>query len=158
MTSLPINPNPQLEFDYQVGHMRPWLLVEEVASASMLSCDSSHVVNLIDDGSIDAAIDIRRPGVERRCIRILRDSAFRFLHDRKGTPTNLEERINFYLASTRIVYASHEIASHLRCSEDHVLNLKNELSLDISSAGSQRSYPRTSRKQLIEFIIKRRIQ
>jgi predicted RNA-binding Zn ribbon-like protein len=153
--ALPVN---QLVFDWDIGHMRPWLTTFETARA--IQCSTDHVLNLIEDTSIDAAIDIKAKGARRPCVRVLRESLFRFLQVRSGArqaPTDFDSLVAAHLKNAASVLVSYQIASHLRCSDDHVLNLEPELSLDISRAAATRSYPRTAKAQLIEFIKGRRM-
>jgi len=143
----------QAEFDWQIGHARPWLLTDEIKAA--LECSDNHVRNLFDDGEIDVVIDIKSIGARRPCYRVLRESFFRHVTKTKE-PTDLENVIAGYLRHGPSVLRSWNIAAHFRCSEDHVCELASEFT-DISSANSTRVYIRATGLQMINFAKARRI-
>lgn len=144
-----------VEFDWMLGHHRPWLLVAEVAKPNALNCSADHVYNLIDDGSIDYAIDIRGEGATRPCVRICRESFYRFVRE-DATETNVSAFLEKHLKNLPLMMSAWQVASHLRCTDDHILNLCGEFT-DIASAAAARACLRVSRPQLMAFIQKRRM-
>ena len=161
-------PSHQFEFDWQLAHARPWLFIHECAAA--LDCSPNHIANLIDDGSIDFAVDIgyREPRLDlsnpfdpsdlpRRCVRIFRPSFDRFRNHRFGPDTNFAQVITIYLSSVRDVFSTQEVANHLRCTQAHICNIVPDLGVDISSTASPRACPRIPRAKLIAWLIHRRI-
>ncbi len=53
------------------------LRVQEVAR--FLDCSVDHVYNLLDEGALRVAVDIRTSAARRGCARVLRDSVLEFL-------------------------------------------------------------------------------
>lgn len=45
----------------------------------MLSCSVDHVYNLLEEGALKVAVDIRTQGARRSCPRVLRASVLEFL-------------------------------------------------------------------------------
>jgi len=66
------------EFDWQtLVPAKNLLRVQEVAH--MLSCSVDHVYNLLEEGALKVAVDIRTQGARRSCPRVLRGSVLEFL-------------------------------------------------------------------------------
>jgi hypothetical protein len=146
----------QMDFDWDIGHMRPWLFLSEISQS--LKCSAEHASNLIDDGSIDAVIDIKAEGATRPSYRVFRDCFFRFLHREAKPPgTDLETALQPYFKNLPSVLSSRQAAEHLRCTDTHILTLANQFT-DISAAAAERRCLRIHKSQLLRFIIKRRIQ
>lgn len=147
----------QVEFDWQIGHLRPWLLTEEIQAA--LECSDRHVCNLFDDGSIDVVIDIRGKGSKRPCYRALRESFYRYVRtgSRSAAPTNLEAVLAGYLRGGPSVLRSFNLANHFNCSEDHICDLAPHFFTDIASARASKLYVRATPLQVINFAKARRV-
>ena len=159
---------PQMEFDWQIGHAKPWLKCGEIMRS--LVCSEDHVFNLIQDGSLDAVIDIRADDVRRPAYRVLRESFYRFLRLRSNfaggfsnlgggiadTATDLETVLNGYFKLLSTVLASWQAAAHLHCHESHIRTLAPHFT-DIRSSASDRRYLRIHKAALLEFIKKRRV-
>jgi len=70
-------PHPA-DFDWQsLVPAKNLLRVQEVAH--MLSCSVDHVYNLLEEGALKVAVDIRTQGARRSCPRVLRASVLEFL-------------------------------------------------------------------------------
>lgn len=70
-------PHPA-DFDWQsLVPAKSLLRVQEVAH--MLSCSVDHVYNLLEEGALKVAVDIRTQGARRSCPRVLRASVLDFL-------------------------------------------------------------------------------
>lgn len=73
------------KFDSVLPHGRPFLRPDEVAA--ILSCSEKHVYNLVQDGSLDLAVDVRRrgkddlPKSQYACARVCRYSLLNFMVD-----------------------------------------------------------------------------
>ncbi len=66
------------DFDWQsLVPAKNLLRVQEVAH--MLSCSVDHVYNLLEEGALKVAVDIRTQGARRSCPRVLRASVLEFL-------------------------------------------------------------------------------
>jgi hypothetical protein len=73
-----LNTPTQADFDWQsLVPAKNLLRVQEVAH--MLSCSVDHVYNLLDEGALKVAVDIRTQGARRSCPRVLRASVLEFL-------------------------------------------------------------------------------
>lgn len=69
---------PPPAFDWQtLVPAKNLLRVQEVAR--MLSCSVDHVYNLLEEGALKVAVDIRTQGARRSCPRVLRASVLEFL-------------------------------------------------------------------------------
>jgi hypothetical protein len=146
----------QMDFDWDIGHMRPWLFLSEISSA--LKCSPEHASNLIDDGSLDAVIDIKAPDATRPAYRVFRECFFRFLQRHAKPPaTNLEQALQAYFKLLPTVLSSSQASAHLRCTDTHVLTLADQFT-DISASASERRCLRIHKSQLLKFINVRRVQ
>lgn len=143
----------QMQFDWEIGHARPWLKVSEIMRP--LKCSKEHVVNLIASGEIDAAIDIRADGASRPAYRILRASFDRLVSGAKNAPrTNFETALQADLNRLSTVLAAWQAADYLRCSDRHILEIGHYFT-DIGA--KDRRYLRIHRMALAAFVTKRRI-
>lgn len=146
---------PQMEFDWEIGHNFAWLLVSEISAA--LRCSPEHVSNLIFGGALDVVIDIKAPTASRPSYRILRHSFFRWIYQgENAAATDLETALQPYFKALPAVLSAEQTARHLRCTDDHVLNLSDAFT-DISAPSSNRKCLRVGKPHLWQFIQKRRI-
>jgi hypothetical protein len=149
---------PQPEFDFQIGYTGAWLTIPAICQA--LDISDAHASNLIADGSLDYVIDIRGPGATRPAYRVFVESYRLFAARQEGQKSHgetFDQAFAPYLRQLPSVLSSSQIASHLRCSDDHVLTLADYFA-DVSTATSFRRYLRASRLQLFDLIQKRRVQ
>lgn len=144
----------QVQFDWQIGHARPWLLTDEIKRA--LECSDDHVWNIFQDGSIDVVIDIRCPGATRPSYRALRESFYRYVR-KADAPTDMQAVMASYLKLGPTVLRSFQIAWHFRCTEQHVCSLAPHFFTDISSANAVKGYVRATGLQVINFAKARRV-
>lgn len=150
----------QTEFDWLIGHAKPWLHIFDVANGARLSMD--HVPNLFAADGIDFVINIATRDSARPAYRIFRPSFDRFMRKRsfpalKIPATNFETEIHQYLRTKPAVLRSDDVAAHLDCTDRHVLNLGAEIAIDFSSPNATRSFWRSNQAKLIQFIIGRRV-
>jgi hypothetical protein len=146
--------SPQLQFDWEIGHARPWLKISEVARA--LKCSNEQVVNLFDAREIDVAINIGADDARRPAYRVYRASFDRLVRGTRNAPkTDLETGLQADFKRLSTVLAAWQAADYLRCTDRHILTLGHYFT-DIG-AGQDRRYLRIHRMALFAFITKRRI-
>ena len=146
------SPPPQAELDFEVGHTRPWLTVDEIACALGVSPD--HVTQLFDSAALDYVVDIRAPGAARPYYRILRDAWLRYRAGRDNPTT--DDALNPHLAALPSAMGSAHVAKFFRVSENHVLHL-TQYFLDAAKPGSSQLYFRASKSQIKKFIQNRKL-
>lgn len=153
---------PQLFFPLRDEHDQggPWKTISQVAQA--LAISPSHVRNLFDSGSIDMVIRIdsgQAVGVGSD-YRILLESYERFEAIRSGRPApvlDYEAIILGHLCRLPAALNSRNVAAHFNTSDDLIARLTPHF-FNAAAAGASKVYFRASRRHVLDFVNKRRIQ
>jgi hypothetical protein len=149
---------PQLHFPLPDEPERggPWKTIRQVAEA--LDVSPGHVRNLFDSGKIDMVIRIdsgESVGIGSD-YRILANSYQRYQAGDKS-PVDYEAVILAHLCCLPAALSSTHVAIHFNISDKLVVRLTPHF-FDAASARSSKVYFRASRRQVLAFVNKRRIQ
>lgn len=143
-----------LGIDEFIGHRSPFLSIEETGEILIVGPDG--VKALVAEGSL-LAINIATPGSRNRSLRIYRYSACHLLVNPELPLTVLT--IDQLLQHGRPTWRLDEVADLLRCTGQHVTNLRNSPDCPLAgpenvedSTGASKSHRRITRSSIIEFL------